>query len=115
MDNNLIKNKIAWKVYIVWLFRRIIPLLVLEIILLVLGFYFLGKFVFVQKVFENAFLSSAQNPIIVFLYMFNAFASTTFLKKIIVLILLSLGILCMKDVGRALVSYISTFRITKQG
>jgi hypothetical protein len=112
--NNSIKNKIAWKVYIVWLFKRVIPLLVAEIILLVLAFYFLGKFVFVQKVFENAFLSSAQNPIIVFLYMFNAFASTTLVKKFIILVLLSLGVLCMKDIGKALVSYISTLRITKQ-
>lgn len=113
MDNN-IKNKIAWKIYFVWLFKRIIPLFILEIIFLVLVFYFLGQLVFVQRVFENAFLSGAQNPVLVASYMFKAFLSTSLIKKIIVLGLLGLGVLFMRDIGRMLASYISTSRVAKQ-
>ena len=114
MIMNNIKNKVAWKIYFVWLFKRIIPLFVLEIIFLILVFYFLGKLVFVQQVFENAFLSSMQNPIAVALYMFKAFLSTSIIKKIIVLGLLGLGVLFMRDIGRALSSYISTSRMAKR-
>lgn len=112
--NNDIKNKVAWKIYFIWLFKRIIPLFILEIVFLVLVFYFLGKLVFVQSVFENAFLSSMQNPFVVASYMFKAFLSTSIIKKIIVLGLLGLGVLLMRDIGRAMASYISTSRIAKQ-
>jgi hypothetical protein len=112
--NNPIKNKIAWKVYFIWLFKRIIPLFILEIIFLVLVFYFLGKVVFVQKVFENAFMFSAQNPIMVASYMLKAFLSTSLIKKIIVLGLLGFGVLFMREMGRALASYISTSRVARQ-
>lgn len=112
--NNNIKNKIAWKIYFVWLFKRIIPLFILEIIFLVLVFYFLGQLVFVQRVFENAFLSGMQNPILVASYMFKAFLNTSLIKKMIVLGLLGLGVLFMRDIGRALTSYISTSRVAKQ-
>ena len=113
MENN-IKNKIAWKIYFVWLFKRIIPLFILEIIFLVLVFYFLGKLVFVQSVFENAFLSSMQNPIVVASYMFKAFLGTSAVKKVVILIILGIGTLFMRDIGRAMASYISTSRIAKQ-
>lgn len=113
MDNN-IKNKVAWKIYFVWLIKRIIPLFIFEIVFLVLVFYFLGKLVFVQSVFENAFLSSMQNPIFVASYMFKAFLGTSLIKKIIILGLLGFGVLFMRDMGRAMASYISTSRIAKQ-
>lgn len=87
---------------------------ILEIIFLVLVFYFLGKLVFVQSVFENAFLSSMQNPLVVASYMFKAFLNTSSIKKIIILGLLGLGVLFMRDMGRAMASYISTSRIAKQ-
>jgi len=111
--NNNIKNKVAWKIYFVWLFKRIIPLFILEIVLLILVFYFLGRLVFVQRVFENAFLSSLQNPFLVASYMFKAFFSTTLIKKMIIVGLLGLGVLFMRDIGRAFNSYITTLRVTK--
>lgn len=112
--NNPIKNKIVWKIYFIWLFKRIIPLFIAELVFLVLAFYFLGKLVFVSQVFQNAFLSSAQNPFTVALYMFDAFLATGPVKKIIIVILLSLGVLFMRDIGRMIVSYASTARITKK-
>ena len=110
----MIKNKIAWKIYFVWLFKRIIPLFILELVILVLALFFLGKLVFVQKVFENAFLSGAQNPFIVAVYMFKAFWTTSILKKVITLILLGLGVLFMRDIGRVLNSYITTSKVAKR-
>jgi len=114
MENNSIKNKIVWKVYLVWLFKRIIPLFILEIAFLILVLFFLGKLVFVQKVFENAFLISAQNPLTVAVYMFGAFWQTSILKKVIVLAFLGLGVLFMRDIGRILNSYITTSKVVKQ-
>jgi len=114
MDTNSIKNKIAWKVYFVWLFKRVIPLFALELVFLVLAFWLLGKLVFVQQVFTNAFLASAQNPLTVAIYMFNSFLDTDPVKKLIIVVLLGLGVLFMRDIGRALVSYSTTSRIAKQ-
>lgn len=109
-----VRGKVAWRIYFVWLFKRIIPLFILEIVFLVLVFYFLGKLVFVQSVFENAFLSSVQNPILVASYMFKAFLNTSIIKKIIVMGLLGFGVLLMRDMGRAIASYISTSRVAKR-
>ncbi len=114
MNNKSIKNKIVWKIYFIWLFKRIIPLFVLELVFLILVFYFLGKLVFVQQVFTNAFLASAQNPIEVAVYMFRAFLDTNFIKKAVVLALLALGILLMRDIGRVLSSYITTSKVAKR-
>jgi hypothetical protein len=110
---DVVKNKIAWKVYRVWLFKRIIPLFILELVLLTLALWILGRLVFVQQVFTNAFLASAQNPLILASYMFKAFWATSILKKIIILIFLSFGILIMRDVGRVFNSYITTSRVAK--
>jgi len=112
--NNDIKNKIVWKIYFVWLFKRIIPLFILELVLLTFVLYFLGKLVFVQKVFENALLASMQNPILLASYMFRAFGSTSLIKQIIIVVILGMGILFMRDMGRAIASYISTTRMLKR-
>ena len=114
MDRNILKNKIIWKVYFVWLFKRIIPLFLFELILLVLAFWLLGRFVFVQQVFTNAFSSSAQNPLTLANYMLNAFEATGPLKKIIIIAILSFGVLFMRDIGRAMISYSTTSRAAKQ-
>jgi hypothetical protein len=114
MNTNLIKNRIAWKIYFVWLFKRIIPLFIFEMVLLILAFYFLGKTVWVQKVFENAFLSNAQNPIEVSVYLFKSFLGTTLIKQIIIVALLGFGVLLARDIGRALISYSTTSRRAKQ-
>ena len=97
-----------------WLVKRILPLLILELVFLILALFLLGKLVFVQKVFENAFLSSAQNPITVAIYLLKAFMSSSLLKKIIVLFLLSAGVLIMRDFGRVVVSFITTSRVAKR-
>jgi len=114
MDTNSIKNKIAWKIYFVWLFKRVIPLFVMELVFLVLAFWLLGKLVFVQQVFTNAFLASVQNPFTVAAYLFNSFMDTDPLKQIVVVVLLGLGVLFMRDIGRALISYSTTSRVAKQ-
>ena len=108
------KNKIAWKIYFIWLFKRVLPLFILELIILTLALFFLGKMVFVQKVFENAFLSSAQNPLVVAIYMFKAFWATSLIKKFLIFFLLGIGVLLMRDAGRAMTSYITTSRVAKQ-
>lgn len=109
-----IKNKIVWKIYFVWLFKRIIPLFILELVLLILIFYFLGKLVFVQKVFENALLASMQNPILLASYMLRAFLGTSLVKQVVIVGILGMGVLFMRDIGRAIASYISTSRILKR-
>ena len=114
MNNDIVKNRIAWKVYLVWLFKRIIPLFILELVLVVLALWILGRLVFVQQVFTNAFLASAQNPLTLAMYMFRAFWATSVLKKAIVLIFLGFGVLIMRDMGRALNSYITTSRVAKR-
>ncbi|MCL5017100.1 MAG: hypothetical protein M1155_00320 [Patescibacteria group bacterium] len=114
MNNAAIKNRIAWRVYLVWLFKRVIPLFFLELILLTVALWILGRLVFVREVFSNAFLASAQNPFVLAFYMFKAFLTTSLLKKIIILILLGFGVLIIRDVGRMLNSYITTLRITKR-
>ncbi|OHA00505.1 MAG: hypothetical protein A3C07_01495 [Candidatus Sungbacteria bacterium RIFCSPHIGHO2_02_FULL_47_11] len=48
------KGELLNHVYRVWLFRKLVPVLVAEIVILSVVFYYLGRAVFVQRVFENA-------------------------------------------------------------
>lgn len=113
MSNSALKAKILWRVYITWLFKRILPLLVLELAILVVAVYLLARFVFIEKVVSNTFLAASNSPLLIVSFMFSAFLYTTFLNQAIIVVLLSLGILLLRDFGRALVSYRSTSRAVK--
>lgn len=107
------KTQILWKVYLVWFFRRILPLVALEVLVLGAAVYFLARFIFVEKVISNTLAAAANNPLVIFTYLFYAFLGTTLINKVLIIALLSIGALLLRDIGRTLVSYRMTSKVAK--
>ncbi len=113
METPVLKKKILWHIYLAWFFKRILPIIILEIGVVVMAVYFLAKFVFIERVVGNSLTWAAHNPISLFAFFISAFVHTTLLKQIIIIIGLALGALLIRDIGRIIVSYQSTSRAAK--
>ncbi len=99
------KSRILWKVYLVWFIRRILPLVIFEVVVLATAVYLLAKYIFVEKVISNTFLFAGRNPLTMLFFLLDAFLRTSLLEQIIIIILLSIGALLLRDIGRTLASY----------
>lgn len=112
--NNIFKNKIIWRVYIAWFFKRILPLLILEVLFLAVAAYFFAQYVFIERVVDNTLIGAARNPFQMFSYLFWAFLQAGLLKQIAAVALLALGALLLRDFGRTVASYYSTRAFTRK-
>ena len=54
----LLKNRILWRVYLVWFFRRIVPLIAIQAFAFLVFIKIFAKNVFVSKVFHGQDLLS---------------------------------------------------------
>lgn len=80
------RGEILRKIYRVWLIRRLLPVLFLEIIVLSVALYFLGRAVFVQRVLENAFNILFSNPSKIVFFGISAFINAAIATKVITLL-----------------------------
>ena len=111
--NPILKSKILLRVYIIWFLRRMVPLIAVQIIALVVALKLFANNVFISKVFQNAELIASDNLWNIFKYLVSAFFQTRFIIQIIVLLGLGIGALILRDLGRALMTYISTLKTKK--
>lgn len=109
----ILKNKILLRVYVIWFLRRIVPLVAIQIIALVIALKLFASNVFISKVFQNAELVAGENLWNIFKYLVLAFLQTRFIIQIIVLLGLGIGALILRDIGRALITYLSTLKTKK--
>jgi len=108
-------KKILIKVYIVWFFRRILPLMIAQVVVLGLALKLFAQKVFVGKVLENAALASDANYGEFFQYLLSSFLQTNLLVQVAILLILGIGALILRDIGKALFIYIGTLRHRPQG
>ena len=108
--NSQFKNKLLWKIYLVWFFRRILPLAVLQVAVGVLALKIFAEKVFVAKVFQNAALSGQTDWWEFLGYLGNAYLQTRPAIQIIIPIALGVGALILRDTGRALMVYLRTMK-----
>lgn len=76
------RGEVLNKVYRVWLFRKLLPVLLAEVLALTLVLYFLGRTVFIQRVIENALNVLFLNPPQIVAFGVDAFSGATFLTQI---------------------------------
>ena len=81
------KGQVLNKIYRVWLLRKLLPVLVLEIAVLTGVLYILGRTVFIQRVFENALNILFINPSQIFGFAVDAFARAPLLTQILSIVL----------------------------
>lgn len=80
------QGEVLNKVYKVWLLRKLLPVLVLEVVVLSGILYFLGRTVFIQRVFENALTVFFLSPPRIIVFLVNAFTGAPTLTKILALV-----------------------------
>lgn len=102
------RSKILFKIYFIWFFRRIVPLMVLQAIIFGLALKFFANKVFVANVLVNAGIAANSSYIEFFKYLLGAFFQARLLVQTTILIVLGVGSLILRDVGRAIVAYIRT-------
>lgn len=81
------KGQVLNKIYRVWLLRKLLPVLILEVVILAAVLYVLGRTVFIQRVFENALNVLFVNPSQIVGFVVDAFARAPLLTQILSVLL----------------------------
>jgi len=105
-----IKNRILWRVYFIWFLRRMLPIVLLQIAALVVLVKIFARNVFVSKVLENVVAASGFGYGEVFKFLLAAFINAHFAVQAVIVISLGISALIIRDIVRALLTYINTFR-----
>ncbi len=103
-------NKLLWKIYTIWFLRRIVPLMLVEIVFAVVVLKLLASTVFFGKVMENAALASNSSYWEFFKYILNTFFQTHVAVQLFILLILGVGALLLRDLKRVIFNYLKTFR-----
>ena len=76
------RGEVLNKVYRVWLFRKLLPVLIGEVLVLSGILYFLGRTVFIQRVMENALNVLFLDPPQIVSFFADAFSEASLITKI---------------------------------
>lgn len=90
------KGEVINKIYRVWLFRKLLPVLVLEVAVVAAVLYWLGRAVFFQKIFENALKVLFLEPQQILSFLLAMFAHATPLARILGFTVLVLFVLIIR-------------------
>lgn len=114
IKNHLFKARILGKIYLIWFFRRIVPLMLIQIALVVFALKIFAKNVFVSKVLQNIGLVADRNYWEVFNYLLEAFLRTHIAVQVAILVGLGFIALLLRDIFRAIIAYILTLKKGKE-
>ena len=78
------KGEVLNQVYRVWLFRKLLPVLIIEIAVFSFVLYELAHAVFIQRVIENAMNVFFVRPAEIFTFFVTAFIQTSLLIKLLI-------------------------------
>ena len=106
-----ISKRVLFRIYVIWFFRRIIPLMLAQITLLALAIKIFANKVFVAKILQNtADISAKAGYWEVLKSIFWAFARARFFTQAAILFGLGFGALIIRDFLKAMIAYGNTFR-----
>ncbi len=101
----LLKDRILLRVYLSWFVRRIIPIMIFQVVVLALALELFAQNVFVAHVFSNVALVAGQGYWAVLLYLLASFLHTRPLVQFAILVLLGVIALLIRDLFRAVIAY----------
>lgn len=96
-QNNQFRGEILNRIYRVWLFRKFLPILVIEVLALSLALYWFVGAVFVERVFENAIRVFFDSPPQIFIFVLSAFAGAPLVTKLLALVISALLALLVRQ------------------
>ena len=102
---SLFRDRLFWRIYVIWFFRRIVPLVVIQIAFLALVLTLFADSVFISKVLENVGYVAGRGYWSALKYLVKAFLGTSFLVQLAILLVLGLGSLLIRDIGRSVLAY----------
>src|SRR3990167_3946631 len=88
--SNKFKGEILRQVYRVWLFRKLLPVVIAEIVGFSAVLYILSRTVFIQRVLENAFAVLFAEPGRIVTFALSAFSNAPAGTRILLVIILLL-------------------------
>lgn len=100
------KGELLNQIYRVWLFRKLVPVLVAEIVVLSIVLYYLGRAVFVQRVFENALKVLFANPPQIISFLVATFLNTGTAVRILAGVIIVLLALLVRHLTQGLLRLI---------
>lgn len=103
---NTYNGQVLQSVYRVWLFRKLMPVLIGETILLSLVLYGIGRFVFVERVIENGLNVFFLHPLGIFSFGFDAFFHAAGMTKLLTVIIIALAALVIRHITQGLLRLI---------
>ncbi len=89
MSETKLKGQVLRQVYRVWLFRKLLPVVLLEVVILAAVLYQLGQTVFMQRILENALGILFNDPKQIFSFIFLAFVGASLATKVLGFIVLA--------------------------
>lgn len=81
------RGQVLQKVYRVWLFRKLLPVIAAEVIAFSVILYAIGRLIFVERVVENGTRVLFTNPIEIFKFIGAAFLHASFFEELLILAL----------------------------
>lgn len=99
-------GQILQSVYRVWLFRKLLPVLIGEIIFLFLLLYGIGKIIFVERVIGNGLNVFFLHPAGIFSFGLEAFTRAAGLTKLLTVIILILAAFVIRHVTQGILRLI---------
>lgn len=111
MQNNFnespkFRGEILRQVYRVWLFRKFLPVLIAEIIVISLILYKLSQTIFIEKFIGNAIHVFLANPPKIFSFFISAFSQALVITKVLSIVLLILVALFLRLVTQGILRFI---------
>ncbi len=100
------RGQVLRQVYRVWLVRRFLPVFVLEVGILAIVLYELGRVTFVRRVLENALNVFFLNPSAIFYFVSGAFFHAPLATKIMGAGFLVLSALIVRHLTQGLLRFI---------
>lgn len=101
-----LRGRLLSKIYKVWLVRRFLPVLVIEVVILSAVVYEISRVVFIRRVLENALNIPLRNPGGFISFFISAFAATHTSTKILTVLLIILVALLIRLITQGLLRLI---------
>jgi hypothetical protein len=105
MDTTKLQKNIMLRVYGIWFLRRVLPVVIFELLFIALAINLFAESVFVAHVIENAAGVIKGNPVELFSFLWSAFWNARLEVKLEVATALLMGVLFLWSIKRAIVSY----------
>lgn len=100
------RGEMMRQIYRVWLFRKLLPVLLLEIAVIAAVLYQLGKAVFLQRIFENGTNVLFNNPSGILSFVISAFANAPVFTKILAIGFAALVALILRHLTQGMLRFI---------